>query len=138
MGCGNTLEHPIKMYLVNIQFFNTTSKTGEEAEKARLIKKNTLSVLEQILERSSLGTAADVLMLIESLTFFRGYLGEDYVQNLSQEEVKVKKKIRFSLCVRNTSSAFHTGLMSEDDDFSRHQKSHWCRGNLRSNLVRHR
>ena len=61
----------------------------------------------------SLGTAADVLMLIESLTFFRGYLGEDYVQNLSQEEVKVKKKIRFSLCVRNTSSAFHTGLMSE-------------------------
>ena len=61
----------------------------------------------------SLGTAADVLMIIESLTFFRGFLGEEYTQNRDESEVSIKSKPRFSLCVRNTSSSFHTGLMSE-------------------------
>ena len=60
----------------------------------------------------SLGTAADVLLLIESLTFFRGFLGEEY--GYTQEgKSTIKQKPRFSLCVRNTSGAFHTGLMSE-------------------------
>ena len=60
----------------------------------------------------SLGTAADVFLLIESLTFFRGFLGEEYGYTQEGKQT-IKQKPRFSLCVRNTSGAFHTGLMSE-------------------------
>ena len=83
------------------------------AREGKVDKKNYSLGIGVATGEKSLGTAADVLLLIESLTFFRGYLGEDYSQAGDDENVTVKKKPKFSLCVRNTSSSFHTGLMSE-------------------------
>ena len=62
----------------------------------------------------SVGVAADVLLLISSLTFFRGYLGEQYVpKKESTNSLQIKQKPIFTLCVRNTAPSFHTGLWCE-------------------------
>lgn len=64
----------------------------------------------------SIGCAADVIMVIESLTFFRGYVGERYAQrsnSKTSEDPSITKKPLFTLCVRNNAPGFHTALWSE-------------------------
>ena len=64
---------------------------------------------------TSVGTPADTLMLIASLPFFRGFVGEKYSQNinLTTELPNIQKKPVFTLVVRNNAPSFHTGLWSE-------------------------
>ena len=103
---------PHKGVLGEYPLFQYDLKNWGGSREGKVDKKNYSLGVGVATGEKSLGTAADVLMLIESLTFFRGYLGEEYFT--SKDGVnKIKQKPRFSLCVRNTSGSFDTGLMSE-------------------------
>ena len=61
---------------------------------------------------TSLGTPADTILAIESLTFFRGFVGERFRQG-TDDAPEVDKTPLFTLLIRNNAPGFSTGLWSE-------------------------